>query len=310
MIMRKYLVTGLYLLIIGVVLAVGGHMMGASKTVVWHHGFQVSKSVDTTKSVGKFSKIEADTEISNIKVKSGDKFQVQVVGDQFSKAEYKIKDDTLVVSEKYLDSGHVGVSSDHKIVVTIPKGTQLENVDLTMGDSNARLVHIDTKNLKVHSNDDDIGLLALNSVKVTDSAEVNLNHARLWINKSHLNNLKMLTDSSTNINIIKSTISNSKLDLHQGYLDIEDSVLENNTISMSQGRVELEESQIHGINGFDLEQGQFEAEKVNTDGLDLSTKNGEIEYLDSKKNERSFQNNPDAGNLLRVSSTQGKIVIK
>jgi len=40
--MRKYFVTGFYLIIVGGLLLLGGILMGANRSVVWDHGFKVS----------------------------------------------------------------------------------------------------------------------------------------------------------------------------------------------------------------------------------------------------------------------------
>jgi len=93
--MRKYFVTGFYLIIVGGILLLGGILMGANRSVVWDHGFKVTQRVNETYPLSDFKNIYVEGRDTNVNLKLGDRYKIRIDGDKSQVPGYKVKGDTL-----------------------------------------------------------------------------------------------------------------------------------------------------------------------------------------------------------------------
>ena len=96
--MRKYFVTGFYLLIVGGLLLLGGIVMGANRSVIWDHGFKVSQVKNETYPLSDFNNIYVETQDANVNIKLGDRYKIHIDGDKSQAPTYKVKNNTLTVT--------------------------------------------------------------------------------------------------------------------------------------------------------------------------------------------------------------------
>src|SRR5699024_11133422 len=106
--MRKYFVTGFYLLIIGGLLLLGGFLMGANRSVVWDHGFKVAQVLNETYPLADFKNIYVEGRDTNVNIKFGDRYKIHIDGDKSQAPTYTVKDQTLTVSGGQ-QKGRIGV---------------------------------------------------------------------------------------------------------------------------------------------------------------------------------------------------------
>ena len=309
--MRKYFVTGLYLIIIGAILLGGGMVMGAQKTILWDHGFKISKSVDKTESLSKFDKIKVDSQAYSVNIESGDRYKIQIVGDELRDSDYYVSDGTLHVTGnkygKYKDI--IGVSSNDNphITITVPTGSKLKelNVNMNMLSMDVNGANID--NLVINSGSD--GFLNFVDSQIKNAKNIELDSSDLEFQQTDIENFELNESTNSQLEFIESNINNSKIKSRNIDLSIYKGILDNLTVESRNGSTKIKQSTVKGKNIFKMRSGTFTANGTNTDGLDLSTVNGNIKYYGDSQG-TSYQHNQDSENLLKVETTNGSIEIK
>ncbi|AKP67129.1 DUF4097 family beta strand repeat-containing protein [Companilactobacillus ginsenosidimutans] len=327
---RQTMVTGVYLLVVGVILAVIGFATNAPKTVVWDHGFNVSQNIEYTKNVDKFSNVIISGNDGNVEVKSGDSFKVYVKGDKRQIPKYKIRQNTLFINKQTRAKAGI-ITQPQRIVVTVPKDEKLDMVEANVSQDDISLNGITVNKLIVNSSSDsDYGWLYINNSRVLKSSKMNLNTYHLQTFNTEMNNLTLdageLPDDYSagndaddidyedtvvdSIHLENSSFTNAKLSLDHSDIYIEDSTLSGTKSKSSHSRVKMDNSVLKGVNEFTISSGLFSGRKNKIDGYDLSTNKGTIKFLGNRIKENQYQVNQNVDNLLRVNGERVRIVIK
>lgn len=339
---RTTMVTGIYILLIGLVLAIIGFASGAPKNVIWDHGFQVSKRMNKTDDVQKFSSIKISDGDGRIQVVSGDKtsgnkFQIQTVGDDQRTPKYKIKDGTLYIERK-TKSGF-SFSGNQELTVTIPQNVKLDNITAKTNYEGLNISGITVKNIDITpASDTDGGDVGIDSTRVLESAKLDIHNSRLSIANSELNHMIVnsfdmqddgdsdeedsedytdindddnLSIEDASIYISGSTIKNSRLSMSAGGLIVKDhSTFDNVKTNIKTGSVKVGSTKLKGMNEFNITRGSFRGNVLQMDGVDLSNQRGRIRYFGDSTDNHVFQANPGAENLLKVNGDNLAIRIK
>ncbi|WP_125566388.1 DUF4097 family beta strand repeat-containing protein [Companilactobacillus insicii] len=306
--MRKYFVIGFYLIIIGGLLLGGGLVMGAEKTVLWDHGFKISKQIDKTESVKKFDKIKVDSDAYSVNIETGDRYKVHIVGDKLRTSDYYVSDGTLHISGnasgKYSDiiSGY----KNPRITVTMPMGSTLKELNLNMNQLGMDVNGVKIDNLLISNGSN--GSLNFIDSEIKNAKNIELDSSFLEFQRSDIENFELKNSANSNIQMSESNIKNSIIHTNNVQLDAYKSVLENLTFATRNGHVGINQSTVKGKNTFNLKNGSFSAKGVNVEGLDLSTINGNVAYYGQGQG-KSYQNNSDSENLLRVVTVNGSIEV-
>lgn len=310
--MRKYFVTGFYLLIIGGLLLLGGFVMGGNRSVVWDHGFKVAQKVDETYPLSDFKNIYVEGRDTNVNLKLGDRYKIHVDGDKSQAPTYKVKDGTLTVTGKE-QKGRVGVDvlGRSEITITIPMNKSLDNANFRLANGSIRISDVTMDHLVKTAKDMDYDSnIYLNDATVHNFDKVNLYNATLGIKNSKINNMSLIASAYSDVKAENSTISHSSFNLDESTLNIKQSNLDSIRSLDNHSKVTLAKTTLMNQNKFRIfTNGRFTGSELTVDGMQLSTEKGIVRYFD-KNYGTSYENKTDATNLLDVKATKGTITIK
>lgn len=307
--MRKYFVTGLYLIIIGGLLLGGGLVMNAEKTIVWDHGFHISGQIDRTEDVKEFDKIKVDSDANSVNIESGDRYKVHVVGDKLRSSDFYVSDGTLHITgnkeNKYTDivSGYKNPS----VTITVPRGVTLKELNLNMNQLGMDVNNIKVENLVI-ANGTNGSLNFVDSV-IKNAKNIELDSSYLEFQQTDIENFELKNSTNSDIQLVESNLVNSSIKTTNVNFKSYKGILENLTFATRNGHAELNQSTVRGHNFFNMKNGSFSASSTGADGLDLSTVNGNVSYYGQGQG-KSYQHEPDADNLLKVSTINGSIEVK
>ena len=310
--MRKYFVTGFYMLIVGGILLLGGIVMGANRSVVWDHGFKVAQVENETYPLDDFKNIYVEDRDTNVTVKLGDRYKIHVDGDKSQTPKYKIKDGTLTVSGVNR-KGHIGVDvfGREQVTITIPMNKTLDNVNVRLADGNIRINDVTINHLIKSTKDMDYDSnLYLSNTTVNNLDKVNLYNATLGIRNSKVNNMNLVASAHSDINTSNSTVTSSDISLDNSELSVKESNLDSMKASGTHSKVAIAKTTM--MNKNDLKMygtSKFTGSNLTVDGMDLSLEKGVVRYFD-KSYGTSYQNKIDATNLLDIKASKGSITIK
>jgi len=310
--MRKYFVTGFYLLIIGGLLLLGGILMGANRSVVWDHGFKVAQVKNETYPLSDFDNIYVEGRDTDINIKFGDRYKIHIDGDRSQAPTYKVKDGTLTVTGSN-KKGRIGVDvlGREKVTITIPMNKTLDNVNLRTANSKIHISDVTINSLVKTAKDMDYDAdMSLSDVTVHNADKINLYNADMEMKNSNITNLSLTASAHSEIDAENTTLKNANINLDQSNLDIESSNIDSMKAFVNHGKVEFDKTTMMNKNLVRLfNTGRFTGEKLTVDGLKLNTDKGIVRYF-GKSYGTSFENKTDAANLLDVKATKGTITVK
>lgn len=330
--MRKTtMITGIWLLAVGIVLATIGVLANAPKTVVWNNGLKVSRSVSIDKNLSSFDKIKISDGDGDVEIKGGSDYSISIEGDEIQAPKYRLKNNTLFINKK--QRSKASFSGNETVVVTVPQDKPLRKIDLEVGRDGVTVSNVDVKDLVANgvmkSEDFGSNKLTLDNVDVTKSAQINLNYSRLSTVNSHFKDLTLVSrgdstddydfddteedfddDGNVDVTFADTNVDKASIQANASDVDIRNSVLQEVTTSSNYGRVRLVDTTLKGINEFKINTGVFSGRAIKTDGVDLSNNKGLIKYFNESTHDHVYQVNTDAQNLLRVSGDRLRINVK
>ncbi|WP_334329222.1 hypothetical protein [Companilactobacillus sp. HBUAS59699] len=307
--MRKYFVTGLYLIIIGGLLLGGGLVMNAEKTIVWNHGFHISKQIDRTEDVKKFDRIKVDSDANSVNIERGDRYKVHIVGDKLRSSDFYVSDGTLHITgnKQHSYSDIVSGYKNPNITITIPHGVTLKELNLNMNQLSMDVNGIKVGNLVIANGSN--GMLNFIDSDIKNAKNIELDASDIEFEQTDVENFELKSATNSDIQLVESNFKNSSIKTTNINFNAYKGILENLTFATRNGHAEVNESTLRGHNSFEMKNGSFSARSTNVDGLDLTTVNGNVSYYDEGQG-KSYQHNADEENLLKVNTINGSIEIK
>ncbi|MQS98478.1 DUF4097 family beta strand repeat-containing protein [Companilactobacillus halodurans] len=311
--MRKYFVTGFYLLIVGGILLLGGFLMGANRSVVWNHGFKVAQNVDETYPLEKFDNIYLDGRSANVNVRFGDRYKIHVDGDKSQAPTYKVKDGTLTVSANK-QKNHIGVNvfGRESVTITIPMNKSLDNISINLADSNIHINDVTVSHLMKTAKDLDYDAnLYLNDVTIKKLNKANFYNATFSTKNSKISDMTLSASDYSDFKADNTTFTRSNINLDESNLSLQESNLDSMNALINHGKVAISKSTLMNQNKFKLfNSGRFSGSSIMVDGMKLSTDRGIVRYF-GKNYGNNYQNKIDSTNLLDVKAAdKGLITIK
>lgn len=188
--MKKTIKVGFILLIVGVILAFVGWMVGGEKPTVITKRFKpmLVDSVKTSKRVSKFININIDVNDGNITLKKGNKFGVKYIGNGRNTPSIKVVNDKLSVTGSNENNGiifswgNVSEYKDPEIEITVPKKHKLSNIKFSsgIGDVSVSDIQIDKLTLDQSNGDTNLSNNKLKELYIkNDNGDVNVDKVNL-----------------------------------------------------------------------------------------------------------------------------------
>ena len=283
--MKKTIIIGVIITIIGSIIAFVGLSNGASTSLVWNNGLKINKTVHTTKTVSDFKNIQLDSSGYEIEIKSGTNYSVEVKGSKESRPKISVNNDTLTVTSADTGSSSFGfTTSDNKIIITVPNGTILENINGSSSYSELELNNITTNNIDL----DTAGSLEANNLTVKTGGHINGSNSGMDFENSNFTNVTIKNDNGS-FSFENGSLTGGSVVNKNGSLEFEDThFLQNVTLNDDNGTIEID--------------------TPTTDGYQLSSTNGSIELFD-KNETNSLNQNENATNKIIATTKNGSIEI-
>ena len=312
--MRKYFVTGFYLLIVGGLLLLGGFIMGGNKSVVWNHGFQVVTKVDTTDPLNDFKNINLKGKDMDVSVRLGDRYKIRMTGDASSLPRHEQKGDTLTVTGQNQKNGTIGIGVDAinraRVTITVPMDKALDNVHIRVSNGYIRMNDITIKNFVKSVKDMDYDSnIYMSDVTVDNVEKLNMYDTNLTLISTKLSNANIVANAYSRVEATNTTFLKSNINMDESDLIVKESNLDTLKAMANHSKISISKTTMMNKNEFRMySSGKFNAQDLTVEGMDLTSENGYVRYDDKKQGE-TYQIKPDAQNLLTVVTTKAPITI-
>jgi len=298
--MKRRTIIGLSLLVVGVVAATTSALIDTPGTIVWNQGgiaYQKRRAltnVDLTNQVPKETKnIQKLTVISddtNVYVQQGTQFSVtQNKGGNEKKARINYSNGELTVDTKSTSQSNRrimdfsigddddGIKTGPSVTITIPKQTNIKNIDITQNNGHVSASDIVLDNINIKTQNDDVDfarVIAKNIIIDAKNSEVDLNS----VTSDQLTTKNYNDDLTVN----GSTIKDINVSMQNADVDIEHSAItKGGRITNQGGDISFETSQLPTFSA-QATNGNVEitppfAQQQGTAALVIQNQNGDIE---------------------------------
>lgn len=283
--MKKTIIIGAIIFIIGAILAFIGLSNGASTSLVWQNGLKIDRRINQTKQVSKFNSIHLDTNNYEVKIKSGTNYSVEVKGSKMDKPKVVVSHKALTIESAENESGTFGFNDhDNEIIITVPNGTKLDDVTGSTNYYELEINNITANNINL---DTDSSLDA-NNLIVTGGGHITSTNGEIDLENSNLTNVN-IKQTNGSVSAENSTFTSGRIENENGSLELDD-VTFNQTVTLSN------------------DNGKIEIENPITEGYQLTSTNGSI-HLFGNHQSSNLNQNENATNKIVATTTNGKIEI-
>ena len=296
--MKKY--QKVLLITAGCLVLGGGIIMTAGWAAGGKIGFQITPAgIRTTEDFqGEF--IEKSVDLKNIKklninvneadlqILEGEDFHLEYGYDNAAQSmKEEVKDGTYQLTSKYLPRqiywsgfsfGNMSYQSENSYVrIYIPKGKQLEDVQITDGYGN---VTVEAADAKIFTVDAESGDLRVKNLKA-QTASLNTDYGRFYLDSSAVTDLSVKNESGEGkVNDLKA--EKVSMNFAYGNMSLEDITADNINLYSESGKISVEN--LAGIGKDKLskglvvgaEYGEIKLTNVATDYLELSSESGNV----------------------------------
>ncbi|KAA8369766.1 DUF4097 domain-containing protein [Leuconostoc carnosum] len=299
--MKRRTIIGLSLLVVGVVAATTSALIDTPGTIVWNQGgiaYQKRRAltnVDLTNQVPKetenIQKLTVISNDTNVYVQQGTQFSVtQNKNGNEKKARINYSNGELTVDTKSTsqsnrrimdfsigDDDDDGIKTGPSVTITIPKQTNIKNIDITQNNGHVSASDIALDNINIKTQNDDVDfarVIAKNIIIDAKNSEVDLNS----VTSDQLTTKNYNDDLTVN----GSTIKDINVSMQNADVDIEHSTItKGGRITNQGGDISFETSQLPTFSA-QATNGNVEitppfAQQQGTAALVIQNQNGDIE---------------------------------
>lgn len=290
--MKRTLKIGLVILVTGLVLMAIGAMTHSFKSVTFNDQHQPElvhvKTFD--RKVKSFKVLDVNLKSNQLRIKEGDSYRVQVRSNAKAMPRVTVKNQRLVIEQTKHDNStsgwHFGSDGndmigysfsggrsqlpDRTVVVTVPRGTKLDQIKLVNRDGDLRLTDIQTNKLTIR----------------TDS-NVSLEHATVGEGMR-------LSTGDGNIYLQQMNLTNPQLTTDDGDVALKDVWLNQATVQLTDGDFRMRNGGITGIVNVNNQDG---------DNTVVGADRGKGYILHGADNNRLFDQHREDGGLLQQNET-------
>lgn len=236
--------------------------------------------------VDQFNSIKFAAYRPDIKISSGNNFQVTVSGNQgadINKIKAEVKNKQLVISDQPEKSYRDG---NYYINITVPNTTAIKKLtgSCDSGDFSLNQLNIPQVNMSLH-----VGDVKINHLK-TKNIRLKLKNGDLKISNSNFNKASFALD--------------------EGDFSISKSNFKANVTMGEMGYAKVKSSKLLGNSSFKLAEGNFQMSNAPKLSYKLATKHSGIVKVHNKSHHHNFSKTLSHRPLLKVTSKSGDINIK
>jgi hypothetical protein len=318
--MKKYYVTVLTVLTIGVLMILVGWMNGGSQMKTWDWDFL--GAIESSKSQkgqhyhlqGRFNKINIDVDDADVKIQTGAKFSAEIITtDKETTLQSHIQNQTLNIAQseshkKLLTNFNLGWAKTNQpqINITVPNKSALNQIVFDSTDTHVQLKDLIIDTIALDNEDT---TLTMANVTVKQKMVANDGDVKGQINNCRFNHLKV-DCGDTNLKINKSHINSFISDTGDAKFYIDNSVIANWKLDSEDLDMLLTNSTLQHNNSIDAEDVNLKIRNINRDlSYHLSGDDSNIHYY-NQHSDGTFVKNNSKKNRLAVNGEDLDVSIK
>lgn len=300
--MKKTIVSGLIITVIGAIMLALGIGMHGQRAVVFNgltpHVVSTTKTTKT-KTYAQADQIKTDVSNMNVVIKQGKTFTVKYAGRKANQPTIQKQGSTIIVKSKkqehsfsfngfnFSSTGEYHGTSNDKLTITVPENVNLKKLTLQVNNAS----HVSLANVKVDQAD-----FRLNDTDTAfDGVTINSGQLKLVDNDLVVNN---------------STLTKT-------LIQASDSDITMNTTNLNAGNTNTHDGDVHFsavaiANGYSITAKDGDVESLNTkaDGYSTSANDGDNRlFSQSNNNGGTLTQNETAANRLQVAVSDGDVTV-
>lgn len=288
--MKKALKIGGILIVVGIVIAAVGFFSHRQPFNPFNED-EITHVNKQTLSKKAFSRVKITAASADVTIKESDHYGVYYYGKSYAAVKAKVRNGQLTVTQTHaIASKHVSINwwtnGEDRVVITVPHKSQL--ADLT-----------------VSGNSD----VALENVTLA-KAHINTAGGDLTINRSQIDG-GSLTTADGDIAADNSRLAATRLNSASGDIDLNRVTVNAGKASLSSGDFTARKLTVNGHYLLNNQSGDNDVQTSNHPGAILTSDSGDNELGHSSQDDGgTLDRNPDAANLIRITSQSGDNTFK
>lgn len=286
--MRKIAKWATLILIVGLLFAGIGALMGGVNSVTFDHGFRIVRNGTITHKLGQVKQLNLDVTDTDVELVAGQQASVTVSGPEVKATKVNLSAGILTISRNSsLPSLGFDFVSNHQphVKIVLPQKTLAQlDLNLNSGDLSIQQVAAKTATITLGSGD-----MTVNQLSVTNQGE--------------------FKNNSGDIDLSHVTLNKVTGQLNSGELSIDNSTLTEFNATNNSGDTDIEHTKLSGIIGLTNHSGDVELNNSDTTGYRLKADSGDISVHDAEHSS-PYNQEPNAADRLEITSASGDIDIE
>lgn len=318
--MRHRRRVSLTLIVLGVILGGLGWWHHGGQAVAWDHeahALRVARSVSRHVKPAAYQNIEivspvpvtvkpGNTNQVTVRYLKGTKTRPHVVVDgptlKITGGQVKAKTATLLGGKASVGAA---VANPSGVLVTVPKDTQLDRVNVAAKSGSVSLQGIKANRVTVADSAD----LTLQGLTVAKQLQVHSTTGDVWLDDVRAGQLAVQTlQGDIGLTNVQSASTNTALSSTDGDVSVAGVKLKTSTINAVKGDVRLTDNQVAGKLSVTTQSGDVRARIRRSTGVDIATVKGDVKVNDQSRSHKARWHT-DATNQLGIKATSGDVTI-
>lgn len=310
----------LTLIVLGVILGGLGWWHHGGQAVAWDHeahALRVASSVNHHVNLTAYQNIEIASPVP-VTVKAGDTNQVTVrylkgtktrpqIGVEGSTlkvtgGQVKAKSATLLGGRASVGAA---VANSSGVLVTVPKGVQLNRVTVAAKSGSVSLQGLKLKRVIVADSAD----LTLQGLTVTSQLQVHATTGDVWLDDIHANNLAVQTrQGDIGLTNVQTTATRTRLVAADGDISVAGAKLGPSQVTVLKGDIRLMDNQVDGQLSATSQDGDIRARLHSSTGVSIAAAKGQVKVNDQVRS-RKLHWRADAKSQLNIKALDGDVSV-
>lgn len=319
--MKKTFIAGWIVLIVGALLFALGYSLHGNKAIYMQNNKPVivnPKKKTFNRQVKAFKNLKVNVSEVDVEIKTGDKFNVKYVGDNYHEPTVKLQNETLTLAQTKhnphfrhnvsfrIDAKDGIVFSDktnykNKLVVTIPEDTSIDELNGRIDDGKVTLNNVTMKNTKLSLAESELNLnhAQLDNVKITaDDTDMKFDNSNLSVGNIDTDNGSIIFN--------RGSLRQVGIKVSDGDVTIDNVSLEGGNLDVENGDININNTQVQA--GYQIKNidGDLKVKQTTAEGYDVHVIDGSVKLFKSTKEDGGrLDKNATSQNILKVQVEDG-----
>jgi hypothetical protein len=307
----KWILSGFFLVAVGIVMIIIGMSNNGRNSLLWRDGwFEVPEAATVARNLDAFDNITIKTSSVPVTIEEGTNFSISGSVNDKKALQIDNAKKNLTVSYKLgaQSVGSVGVgfggNRKERLVITVPKGTDLSKITIDGTDGDVALSNISVKTTNVKTNWSDV---SFKNVKLT-SLTANVQNADFSASN--------VTAETSGVKVADGRVAIANSDFGRAVITLTDSTTSFDEVKLDKAIVQLSDTKATftntawaDSNTVTLKDGAFTTSANTVDGYQLQVSNGKL-TVHGDQYTGGYNENDTATNRLNVIANDADVTVK